>query len=306
MSRSILRKLTPVTASLATLALAGGLVACSSDSDTTDAADSADIPSVEKDDAIYEMLPQNIKDSGTIRVGTEAFYPPYEYLDEDGSTIIGLDPDLFEAMTQRMGVDFSIENIAFDSLLPSLDTDRFDAVAAAMTDNKERQANYDFIDYFSAGQSIVVPADNPEGISDFPDLCGKTVSVLKTSAQELFLEELNSEECSDNPIDILAQQTDNDALMQVQNGRAVGVVSQDPVAKYNAETVGDGQFIVANDEPAAPQPLGFVVAKGNDELAEAMRASLQSLLEDGTYQELLDAHNVGTGALDEITINAGE
>lgn len=292
---------------IATSAAAFSLVSCSSDSSTsTETSAAAASVSVEVDSALHDMLPQEIKDSGTIKVGTEAFYPPYEYLAEDGNTVVGLDPDLFQAVVDRLGVSYTMENIAFDSLLPSLDSKRFDTVVGAMTDNAERQANYDFVDYFSAGQSIVVTKDNPNNITDFPDLCGKTVSVLTSSAQETFLKELNSTTCKDSPIDILALQTDNDALLQVQNGRAVGVVSQDPVAQYNAKNVGGGnQFKVANAEPAAMQPLGYVFRKGDTELQKAIQASLQSLMDDGTYEEILQSHDVATGALTEATINGG-
>lgn len=304
MLRTLTRVIRPALITVCALTLATSLASCSSSSDADSEATSTR-KDVETDDTLHAILPQEIQDAGTIRVGTEALYPPYEYLAPDGTTVIGLDIDLFTAVADRLGIEYTLDNIAFDSLLPSLETDRYDVIVAAITDNAERQQNYDFIDYFEAGQSIVVLKDNPENISSFADLCGKTTSVLKTSAQESYLQELNETSCAGNPIDILAQQSDNDALLQVQNGRAVGVVSQDPVARYNAEKVGNGQFIVANNEPAAPQPLGYVVPKGQTELAAALQAALQSLKDDGTYTEILEQHGVESGALDEITINAG-
>lgn len=304
MSRVFTRVFRPAMTSVCAFALAATLASCSSSSEGETEASSSRAP-VEADETLHAMLPQEIQDSGTLKVGTEALYPPYEYLDSDGSTVIGLDIDLFDAVTDKLGIDYTLDNIAFDSLLPSLETNRYDTIVAAITDNAERQENYDFIDYFEAGQSIVVLKDNPESISSFEDLCGKTTSVLKTSAQESYLQELNETTCEGNPIDILSQQSDNDALLQVQNGRAVGVVSQDPVARYNAEKVGNGQFIVANEEPADPQPLGYVVRKGDTELANAFQSALQSLKDDGTYEEILEQHGVASGALDTITINAG-
>ena len=284
---------------------ASTLSACSGP-DTQAAAPSAAESSVAADPALHDQLPDAIKQAGTIKVGTEALYPPYEYLDTDGTTVIGLDVDLFDAVAARLGVEYTIDNIAFDSLLPALDTGRYDVIVAAMTDNAERQQNYDFVDYFSAGQSIVTLKDNPEGISTFEDLCGKTVSVLKTSAQETLLQDMNKDQCAADPIDILAQQSDNDALLQVQNKRAVADVSQDAVATYTAQTVGGGNvFAVANAEPVEPKPLGYVVKKG-DELQEPLQAALQSLIDDGTYQSILAEHDLAASGLDTITINAGE
>ncbi len=283
------------------------LSACSGSTTGTPAAsESAAASAVAADPALHDQLPDAIKEAGTIKVGTEALYPPYEYLDTDGTTVIGLDVDLFDAVAARLGVDYTIDNIAFDSLLPALDTGRYDVIVAAMTDNAERQQNYDFIDYFSAGQSIVTLKDNPEGISTFDDLCGKTVSVLKTSAQETLLQDMNKDQCASNPIDILSQQSDNDALLQVQNKRAVADVSQDAVATYTAQTVGGGNvFTVANAEPIEPKPLGYVVKKG-DALQQPLQAALQSLIDDGTYQSILAEHGLTASGLDKITINAGE
>lgn len=263
----------------------------------------ADVSEVAVDEAAVALLPQEIADAGTLTVGTEAYYPPYEYLDSDGATVIGLDMDLIKAVGQKLGLEVTIENVAFDTLLPSLDTARYDVVVAAMTDTPERQENYDFVDYFNAGQGIVVAEGNPEGISAEADLCGKAVSVLRDSAQQGILEAFNTDICSSSPIEISAQATDNDALIQVQSGRAVASVSQYPVASYNVEQAGG--FELANEEPFQPEPLGMAVAKDN-ELSAAIQAALQSLIDDGTYTEILAAHGQEGGAVTEVVINGAE
>lgn len=261
---------------------------------------------VEDDPELNAMLPQEIRDAGSLDIGTEALYPPYEYLDEDGETIIGLDPDLVEAITARLGVDYTLTNTAFDGLLPALDADRFDVVAAAVTDTTARQENYDFVDYFQAGQAIVVGSGNPEGISGVEDLCGQPVSVLISSAQEELLGTFNEDQCADDPIDITSLPTDQDALLQVQSGRAVASFTQEPVGRYNAAQIAGGNaFEVANSETLFPNPLGFVFDKADTELRDAWQAALQSLIDDGTYTEILEANELESGAVDEATLNAG-
>jgi polar amino acid transport system substrate-binding protein len=264
------------------------------------------VAEVEADPELNAMLPADISDAGTLEVGTEALYPPYEYLDEDGQTIIGLDPDLLDAITSRLGVEYTLTNTAFDGLLPALDGDRFDVVAAAVTDTTARQQNYDFVDYFLAGQAIVVAAGNPEGIAGVEDLCGQPVSVLISSAQEELLNRFNQEECAADPIEITALPTDQDALLQVQSGRAVASFTQEPVGRYNAAQIAGGNaFEVANAETLFPSPLGYVFDKEDTQLRNAWQAALQSLIEDGTYTEILESHGLESGAVDEATINAG-
>ena len=261
---------------------------------------------VEADPELNALLPDDIREAGTLEVGTEALYPPYEYLDEDGQTIIGLDPDLLDAITGRLGVEYNLTNTAFDGLLPALDGDRFDVVAAAVTDTTERQANYDFVDYFLAGQAIVVASGNPEGIEGVEDLCGQPVSVLVSSAQESLLNQFNGEQCAADPIQITSLPTDQDALLQVQSGRATASFTQEPVGRYNAAQIAGGNaFEVANAETLFPSPLGYVFDKEDTQLRDAWQAALQSLIEDGTYTEILESHGLESGAVDEATINAG-
>lgn len=260
----------------------------------------------EADPELNAMLPQDVRDAGTLKIGTEALYPPYEYLDEDGETIIGLDPDLLDALTARLGVEYELTDTAFDGLLPALDGGRFDLVAAAVTDTTARQENYDFVDYFLAGQAIVVATGNPEGITGVEDLCGQPVSVLVSSAQEELLNNFNDKECADEPIEITSLPTDQDALLQVQSGRAVASFTQEPVGRYNAKQIAGGNaFEVANSETLFSNPLGYVFDKEDTELRDAWQAALQSLIDDGTYLGILEANGLESGAVEEATINAG-
>jgi len=261
---------------------------------------------VHSDSKIFDKLPPRLQQSKTLTVGTEALYPPYEYLESDGTTIVGIDIDLLTAITQRIGVSFTQTNTAFDGLLPSLAAGRFDVVSAAVSDTPARRANYDFVDYFRAGQGILVKKGNPDKISTVKDMCGKAVSVLTSSAQESLLNEFNTAECSSNPIAIAALPTDQDALLQVQSGRAAAAFTQSPVAAYNAKTVGGGgQFELANSEQIAPNLLGFVFDKKNVQLRDAFQAAIQSLIDDGTYKKILDSHDVGDGAVVVSTVNGG-
>lgn len=308
-SRTI-RTLTGTTALLLAASLmtacGGGSTDKSADTTTrTGAANPA--AAVTADAKLTAMLPEAIRSAGTLKIGTEALYPPYEYLAKDGQTVIGLDPDLVEAITKRLGVTYTMTNTAFDGLLPALEGGRFDIVSAAVTDTPERQKKYDFVDYFQAGQAIVVAAGNPKGIHGVKELCGRSVSVLISSAQEGLLKKFNAEDCASSPIRITALPSDQDALIQVQSGRADATFSQEPVGRYNAKQIGGGNaFEVANSESLFPSPLGFVFDKGSTELRDAWHAALQSLIADGTYLKVLTANGLESGAVKEAGINAGK
>jgi len=291
---------------LAAVALVACATAGCANHDNDSAAGNKPTESVHSDPTLFAKLPPRLQQSKMLAVGTEAMYPPYEYLEPDGTTIVGIDPDLLQAITQRIGISFTQTNTAFDGLLPSLAAGRFDVVSAAVSDTPARRANYEFVDYFRAGQGILVKKGNPEKISTVEDMCGKAVSVLTSSAQEALLNQFNTAECASDPIVIASLPTDQDALLQVQSGRSAAAFTQSPVAAYNAKTVGGGsQFERANSEQIAPNFLGFVFDKKNVQLRDTFQAAIQSLIDDGTYKKILDSHDVGDGAVATATLNGG-
>ncbi|MGW1531231.1 transporter substrate-binding domain-containing protein [Streptomyces aureus] len=166
---------------------------------------------------LYEELPAAVKKSGVIKVGSDMLYPPMEFIQNGKPT--GVDPGLAEVLGRELGVRFQFANSAFDTLLTGLRAKRYDVVMSAMSDTKERQQgldpstgekigeDVDFVDYFTAGSSIMVKKGNPEKIRTPADLCGRKVAVQSGStAYDL----LQSQQC-DEPIDIEAYDTHDEA-----------------------------------------------------------------------------------------------
>jgi polar amino acid transport system substrate-binding protein len=298
----IVRPVAWLAAAAATCALVTACGGASSDDEKSDTT----ISELKENPALSAKLPADIRTAGVVKIGTEALYPPFESLADDNETIVGLDPDLAHALGKLLGVKVEFTNTAFDGLLTALDGGRFDMVIAAVTDTKERQAEYDFVDYFLTGQSIVVKKGNPEGITGIDDLCGHPVAVLKASTQEKLLEGFNKDECKADPITVTALQSDKDALVQVQTGRADASFTQDAVGVYNSKTIGGGnQFEIANSEALLPTPVGIVFTKKDTELRDVVKAAIDELIANGTYEYLLAKHDMGQGAVDQAELNAG-
>lgn len=257
-----------------------------------------------KDAALSAKLPADIRKAGVIKVGTEAQYPPFESLADDNKTIVGLDPDLAAAVGQVLGVKLVYTNMAFDGLLPALDSGRFDLVQAAVTDTKAREKQYDFVDYFMTGQAIVVKKGNPDEIAGVDDLCGRSVAVLKGSTQLKMLEGFNTKECADKSIKVTALPTDKDALLQVQTGRADATFTQDAVGAYNVKNIGGGnQFEIANSEALLPTPVGMVFDKQDSQLRDAVSAAIAEVIKSGAYEQILAKYELDGGAVDAPALN---
>ena len=115
-----------------------------------------------------------IKKAGKIQMTTNAEFEPFEY--KDGDEIVGIDIDLSQAIADKLGVKLEVSDIAFDSLIPSMNAGKADFIAAGMTATEDRKKNVDFSDpYFNASQAIIVAKDSD--IKTREDLNGKTVGV---------------------------------------------------------------------------------------------------------------------------------
>lgn len=285
----MLSRLLPLAA--ATLLLASG---CGSD----------DSPTVEqpKPGALASLLPQAIRDKGTLVVGSDVAYAPIEFFDTDGKTIIGLDPDLGKAIGDKLGITLKFENGTFDGLITQLTkSKRIDLIMSAMSDNKKRQASIDFVDYFTAGTSILVKKGNPEGITTLDDFCGKTIAIQRGTTQD-DVAEAQKKKCGAKGLTILKFDRDTDALLQVKQGRAVADMNDFPVAAYNASKSDDFEVV---GEQIEAGPYGIGVRKEDTQLRDALQKAVQALIDDGTYATILDKWGVKAGAVTTATVNGG-
>lgn len=262
------------------------------------------------DAPLHDELPQKIRKAGVIKVGSDIAYAPVEFIDENGEPA-GIDPDLAKALSGVLGVDFEFQNGTFDQLILGMNSDRYDIVMSAVTDTKERQEGVtedaeggaDFVNYFRAGSSFLVAKGNPEGVKALGDLCGKSVAAQRGTANEELVREQNKK--CDDKIDAFFADKDTDSITQLQNGRADVVVTDYPVAAYNAKTFGNGnQFEVAGGQIDAA-PYGIAVSKKNTELRDAIQAAMNKIMKNGKYDKVMKKWDVRNGALDKATINAG-
>ena len=257
--------------------------------------------------ALAAKLPANIRSAGTIKVGSDVAYAPVEFFDTDGTTIIGIDPDLAKALGDKLGVKFQFTNATFDGLIPAVRSKRFDIVMSAMSDTKKRQAELDFVDYFNAGTSILVKKGNPDNINGLDDLCGKTVALQRGTTQEdvAKAQQAKCTAAGKGPIKVLTFDKDTDALLQIKGGRAVADMNDFPVAAYNAKTSGGGNDFEVVGEQIEAGPYGIGIRQEDTQLRDAIQAALKAVIADGSYDKVLEKWNVTKGALKTAAINGG-
>ncbi|GAA1815740.1 ABC transporter substrate-binding protein [Agromyces neolithicus] len=296
------------TAVVVALALSG----CSGAGDSgAEAAADANLPAGDEvsttvDPALTELLPDDIVEKGRIDVAIDVPYPPMAMYDEN-NRVIGFDPELGRLLGQKLGIDVSLNKQAFDSIIPSLQADKNDIIMSGMNDTPERQETLTFVDYTHGGFAILVAAGNPNGVATQHDLCGKTVSVQKATVQG---ELLRAMDCGADPVVVTELPSDLDAQTALRAGKSDAYVADGYVAEYVAAHTEDGEaFDVVRDpeNPSGFNPVysGIGILKEETELIEVIRQALQALMDEGSYQKVLERNDLAPYAVDSAEVNQG-
>lgn len=218
-------------------------------------------------------------DGGVLRMGTNATFPPYEYVDENNE-VAGIDADIAAAIADKLGMELEITDMAFDSLIPALQSDTIDIVLAGMTVDPERAEQVNFTDSYATGVQVIIV---PEGsdIASPDDLEGKNIGVQTGTTGDLY--------CTDDYGQEFVKQFDNGplAVAALVNGQVdCVVIDNEPAKNY----VAANQGLKILDTAYANEEYAAAIAKDNTELFEQVNAAIQELKEDGTIDSIIEKY----------------
>jgi polar amino acid transport system substrate-binding protein len=123
---------------------------------------------------------EEVKKRGTLSIGTEAAYVPYEFV-KDGN-IIGYDPDIIDIIVKNLGVKADIIDTAWAGIIPSLYANKFDCIISAMTMTKERAEKVLFSMPYAEATNVILLRADEDRIKTADDLSGKVIGVQLGSA----------------------------------------------------------------------------------------------------------------------------
>jgi polar amino acid transport system substrate-binding protein len=256
------------------------------------------------DPEVVALVPQSFKDRGTIRVLTDPTYPPLESINGEGG-MEGLDIDLMNAIAGEMGLSVDWQTGTFDSIIPGLQADRFDAAIAGMYISNSKYDSITMIQYGQASDVVVVKPDysGPALNKEFPDFCGVPLAV-QSGSNNIDRIRSKSSKCVEDgrgEMNLLTFQNANDALLAVNSGRAVGALVGSISANFQIKEAGVDLKIGGTDPRVFYN--GITVQKDSLELARAISKALETLKASGRYQAILAKWNVAGFAVDEFPIN---
>jgi polar amino acid transport system substrate-binding protein len=211
-----------------------------------------------------------------LRVGTDATFPPMEFVDNGKRT--GFDIELMEAIAKNMGKQIEWVDIDFKGLIPGLMSKRFDMAVSAIYITDERKKVVDFSDPYYAGGLVVMVKDNNAAIKKLTDLDGKKVSVQVGTKSVSYLAEKFPK------VQRVEVEKNQEMFNLVDIGRADAAVTGKPAAYQYVRTRGGLRVL---EEQLTTEEYGMALRKDTPELTKAVNASIAKLKADGTYAAIV-------------------
>ena len=208
---------------------------------------------------------------------TNAEFPPYEY--HENNTIVGIDADIARAIADQMGMELEIQDMAFDSLIPAIQSGKADFAAAGMTVNEERLRNVDFTEtYAEAAQVIIVKEGS--AIAAPADLTGKKIGVQTGTTGDIYADDVENAE-------VQRFNKGMEAVMALTQDKLDAVIIDREPAKV---FVKENEGLKILDEAFTEEEYAIAIKKGNTELLEKMNAAIKELKESGELQKIVDKY----------------
>ena len=221
-------------------------------------------------------------DEDTFIVGFDAEFPPYGYIDDNGS-YVGFDLDLAKEVCERNNWTFKAQPIDWDAKDAELDSGSIDCIWNGFTING-RENDYTWTDpYIDNKQVIVVKTDS--GISSLEDLAGKTVETQKDSSALASLQGDNKTLA--DTFEALTEVADyNTAFMDLESGACDAVAIDIGVAQYQVSSKDNPDDYTILDDYISSEQYGVGFKLGNDALKDQVQKTLDEMFEDGTVMEI--------------------
>jgi polar amino acid transport system substrate-binding protein len=276
-----------------------------SDSSATAAGQSPVAAVLDEKAPLHDLLPQKIRDKGILTVATQPDFEPANFTPAGETGIRGYNVDLMEAMAKKLGIPIKWEKVPFDQILIGMQSGKFDAAIAGMTDRKQRQEQVDFIDYQWAGTVFMVQKGNPRGVTSAVDgACGLKIGDVKGSDAKRLVEMMAAAcvAAGKTPTELISFPNSSDKNLAVTSGRIDAIFWPDMAVSVIQRETGDKLESLPVDFEEKVY-LGMTFNKSQTELRDAFLSALKAIHEDGTYDEVLKKWHVEVINLDAPGIN---
>ena len=229
----------------------------------------------------------------TLKVGLDPTLPPIMFRSPtDPNTIVGQDPDMIDAAMKCLGLQYQIVPQDFGTLVPALQAGQLDLIWSNIYYTPERGQVADFVVYGKSDDGVIVATGNPKNIHSMDDLCGTNGAViLGTGEEPAYRDQSTKCTAAGKPaLEVSTYPNAPAAVREIENKRADSsmfdlVLVDQAVKESNGQT--ERAFAVSLN-----LKLGVAVKKGNDQLEQAVYATLQILQANGTQTQLYQKNGI--------------
>lgn len=216
----------------------------------------------------------------TLVMATAADFPPYEYRDDDNK-VVGIDPEVAQAICDKLGYTLKIEDMKFDSIIPAVQSGKADFGMSGITVTDERKQSVDFSDsYVTAKQSIIVKKDS--GIKSAADLKGLKVGVQEGTTGDIYI----TDDTDTAVGSVERYNTGFEAVQALAQGKLDAVIIDDqPAKKYIEQTSG----LTILDSPYTEEEYAIALKK-NSKLTAEFDKAMKELKDDGTFDKIVSKY----------------
>jgi len=226
-------------------------------------------------------LPLWSQNMPTYTFGSDATFPPMEFVDTATKSVVGFDVDMINAIGKAAGFTAVVKNTSWDGIFAGLAAGDYDGVLSSVTITDDRKKVMDFSDpYLNAGQVIIVRKDNTD-ITKPEDLAGKVVGVQIATTGDIAVSKIPG---------VKQKKTYDDIGLAVEDlaiGRIDAAVVDSPTAAgYVLQNDKYKATLKISSQPFTEEYYGIAVNKGNSKLLDLINTGLAAIKQDGTLDML--------------------
>ena len=231
-----------------------------------------------------ETTLEKIKNSGEVTVGTEAAFPPFEFI-EDGK-IVGYGKDILDYVVADLGVELNQLDLPWQGILPGVLAGKFDFVATTVSVRPERVTKYAFTVPIAEGTNYTMKRAGDDSIKSVEDLAGKVVGTQLSSAGEAAAQEFEGTLGDDGYKELKLYTSYPETYLALANGEIDVVVQSLP-----------NLAVVVKKQPGVFEMLGpigslsymgWVTRPEDTDLRDYLSEQILAMRDSGTLYELQD------------------
>jgi polar amino acid transport system substrate-binding protein len=225
---------------------------------------------------------EEIQKRGTLRVGMEPGYMPFELTNQKGE-IIGFDVDMAKRMAKAMDVKLELVSTAWDGIIPALLTKKFDILMSGMTLTQQRNMSINFATpYILIGQTILLNKKFEDEVDSYQDLNNAKYTVaskLGTTGEQATKRMIPNAK-------YISYETEQEGVMEVVNGKIDAFIYDMPFNAIAFAQKSAGK-IVHLDKPFTKEPLAWAVRKGDPDFLNWLNNFMEQIKYDGVYAKIV-------------------